>query len=96
MPLSILRFKRYSIIIFLISLFTPSLNFLNGAEDKASADWWSLQKIKRPEIPEVKNKKWVRNPIDHFILSKLEEKGINPSPEADPRSITRRLHFDLT
>ena len=96
MPLSILRFKRYSIIIFLISVFTPSLNFLNSAEDKASADWWSLQKIKRPEIPEVKNKKWVRNPIDHFILSKLEEKGINPSPEADPRSITRRLHFDLT
>ena len=96
MPLSILRFKRYSIIIFFITVLTPSLNFLNGVEDKASSDWWSLQKIERPEIPEVKNKKWVRNPIDNFILSKLEEKGINPSPEADPRSITRRLHFDLT
>ena len=96
MPLNLTRLRPYSIIIFFITVLPPSLNFLNGAEDKASADWWSLQKIKRPEIPEVKNKKWVRNPIDHFILSKLEEKGINPSPEADPRSITRRLHFDLT
>ena len=96
MPFNLTRLRPYSIIIFFITVLTPSLNFLNSAEDKASADWWSLQKIKRPEIPEVKNKKWVRNPIDHFILSKLEEKGINPSPEADPRSITRRLHFDLT
>ena len=96
MPFSLFRLRPFSIIIFFITVLIPSLNFLNSAEDKASADWWSLQKVKRPEIPEVKNKKWARNPIDHFILSKLEEKGINPSPEADPRSITRRLHFDLT
>ena len=96
MPLNLSRLRPFSIIIFFITVLIPSLNFLNSAEDKASADWWSLQKVKRPEIPEVKNKKWARNPIDHFILSKLEEKGINPSPEADTRSITRRLHFDLT
>ena len=96
MPLNLTRLRPYSIIIFFITVLTPSLNFLNGVEDKASSDWWSLQKIERPEIPEVKNKKWVRNPIDNFILSKLEEKGINPSPEAGTRSITRRLHFDLT
>ena len=96
MQLNLTRLRPFSTIIFFITVLTPSLNFLNSAEDKASADWWSLQKVKRPEIPEVKNKKWVRNPIDHFILSKLEENGINPSPEADTRLITRRLHFDLT
>ena len=68
MPLNLTRLRPFSTIIFFITVLIPSLNFLNSAEDKASADWWSLQKVKRPEIPEVKNKKWVRNPIDHFIF----------------------------
>ncbi|MAB61032.1 MAG: hypothetical protein CMO46_10930 [Verrucomicrobiales bacterium] len=66
------------------------------AEEKADSNWWSLQQIKKPEIPKVENKNWVRNPIDNFILAKLEEAGLSPAPEADTRSLTRRLHFDLT
>jgi hypothetical protein len=62
---------------------------------QADKNWWSLQKIERPELPEIVSKKWPRNAIDHFILEKLEKSGLQPAPEADPRTLSRRLHFDL-
>jgi hypothetical protein len=43
----------------------------------------------------VKNEAWVRNPIDRFILAKLEEKGLSPSGPAEPRVLARRAAFDL-
>ncbi len=63
---------------------------------RAGADWWSLQPIRRPAIPDVKNRDWVRNPIDSFILAALEVKGLTPAPEADRRTYIRRVTFDLT
>src|ERR1043165_3010251 len=57
---------------------------------------WSLIAPKRPELPTVKNKKWVRNPIDTFVLAELEKRGLQPAPEADRRTIARRLSLDLT
>jgi cytochrome c553 len=57
--------------------------------------WWSLQPVKRPPLPEVKDKAWPRNAIDHFILARLEQSGLKPSPEADRRTLLRRLSFDL-
>jgi len=63
---------------------------------RAGPDWWSLQKIVRPTPPAVKNEKWVRTPIDRFILGKLESKGLEPAPEADRRTLLRRVTFDLT
>lgn len=56
---------------------------------------WSYQKITRHKEPAVKQRAWVRNPIDAFVLARLEEKGITPSPEADRRTLIRRLYFDL-
>jgi len=79
----------------LILLLIANLNLRIEAQESADSDWWSLQQIKRPEVPAVQNKKWVRNPIDNFVLAKLEEKGLAPAPEANHRSLTRRLHFDL-
>ena len=58
-------------------------------------DLWSLHPIRRPALPEVKQAAWVRNPIDQFILARLEDKGLAPSPEADRRTLIRRLRFDL-
>ncbi len=49
----------------------------------------------RPALPPVKSSTWVRNDLDRFILAKLEAKGLQPSPEADPRTLIRRLYFDL-
>ncbi len=57
---------------------------------------WSFLPPKSQTPPKVKNAAWVRNPIDAFVLSKLEESGFTPAPEADKRTIARRLALDLT
>ncbi|MDQ6632165.1 MAG: DUF1553 domain-containing protein [Verrucomicrobiota bacterium] len=62
---------------------------------KDKADWWSFKPATRPGLPKVQNKKWARNEIDLFILAKLEEQKLSPSPEADRRALIRRLSFDL-
>ena len=56
---------------------------------------WSLLAPKRSPLPAVKNKAWVRNPIDQFILAELEKRGLQPAPEADRRTLARRLSLDL-
>ncbi|MGH9841403.1 MAG: DUF1549 domain-containing protein [Blastocatellia bacterium] len=57
---------------------------------------WSFIAPVRPPLPEVKNKDWPRNAIDHFVLARLEQEGLQPSPEADRAALLRRLSFDLT
>jgi hypothetical protein len=56
---------------------------------------WAFVKPERPAAPEVKNKAWVRTPIDRFILARLEKEGLTPSPEADRVTLLRRLSLDL-
>jgi hypothetical protein len=58
-------------------------------------DLWSLRKPVRPRVPETKIKHWPHNAIDRFILADLEKVGLTPSPEADRRTLIRRLFFDL-
>ncbi|MSU59038.1 MAG: DUF1553 domain-containing protein [Pedosphaera sp.] len=57
---------------------------------------WSLIAPARPAPPNVRNAKWVRNPIDAFILARLEAEKLKPAPEADRRALARRLSLDLT
>jgi hypothetical protein len=57
---------------------------------------WAYVPPTRPEVPEVAARDRVRNPIDAFILKALEAKGLRPSPEADRRTLLRRLSLDLT
>ncbi len=57
---------------------------------------WSFIPPVKPAVPAVKNAKWVRNPIDRFVLAKLESHGLAPAPEADRRTWARRVSFDLT
>jgi mono/diheme cytochrome c family protein len=56
---------------------------------------WSFQPIREPDLPAVKNTPWASSPIDRFIAAKLEDKGLSPSPPADPRTLLRRIHYDL-
>jgi cytochrome c553 len=56
---------------------------------------WSFQPLKKPEIPEVQNKEWVKNPIDNFVLAKLEANGMTPNVPADKATLIRRVYFDL-
>jgi hypothetical protein len=57
---------------------------------------WSFQKVIRREPSEVQEKTWVANPIDAFILSRLERAGLRPTPPADRITLLRRVTFDLT
>jgi hypothetical protein len=65
------------------------------ADSRAGLDWWSLQPVARPARPEVKDAAWPINPIDHFLLAKLESNRLAPAPAADRRTLIRRVHFDL-
>jgi hypothetical protein len=56
---------------------------------------WLLHKPVAPAIPQVKNAAWVVNPIDAFVLEKLEANGMNPAPPASKRALLRRVYFDL-
>ena len=57
---------------------------------------WSFVPPKRSPLPDVKGKDWPRNPIDNFVLARLEAQGLKPSPEADKATLLRRVYFDLT
>jgi hypothetical protein len=57
---------------------------------------WAFQPLKRPAVPVVKRKKWVANPVDDFILAKLEADGFTPNPPATKRELIRRAYYDLT
>jgi Protein of unknown function (DUF1553)/Protein of unknown function (DUF1549)/Concanavalin A-like lectin/glucanases superfamily/Planctomycete cytochrome C len=63
---------------------------------KAGGDWWSLQPVRRPIMSRVKNVAWAFNPIDTFVLHRLEAQGWSPAAAADRRTLLRRLAFDLT
>src|SRR5579859_5505097 len=56
---------------------------------------WLLHKPAAPAVPTVKDATWVRNPIDAFVLAKLEAKGLKPAPPASKRAWLRRVYFDL-
>ena len=60
------------------------------------AKHWSYVKPSRPSLPEVKTQGWARNPIDRFILARIEKEGLTPSPEADRNTLIRRVSLDLT
>ena len=66
-----------------------------GARGTAQSHW-AFQPVVRPEPPSVRRADWIRNPIDRFVLAKLESEGLAPSPEAPARTLLRRVHFDLT
>ncbi len=66
------------------------------AKPRPGADHWAFQLPKRPTPPVVKTSAWVRNPIDNFILARLEREAVKPSPEADQNVLLRRLSLDLT
>jgi mono/diheme cytochrome c family protein len=66
------------------------------AAASAANDHWSLKRVARPPLPHVVNEAWSRQPIDYFILARLEKEQIEPSPEVDRLTLMRRVHFDLT
>jgi hypothetical protein len=67
-----------------------------SSEGTRARGHWAFRPPVRPAEPPVRTAGWVRNPIDRFILARLEAEGLSPSPEADPFTLLRRLSLDLT
>ena len=67
-----------------------------GGGPAPAASLWAFRPVERPEPPAVERERWPRNPIDGFVLAKLEAAGLEPSPEADRRTLIRRVTLDLT
>ncbi len=67
-------------------------------EFQRRAKWWCFQPITRKDPPpaSARHVGWPRNPIDRFVLEAMERQGLSPAPEADRRTLIRRLSFDLT
>jgi mono/diheme cytochrome c family protein len=63
--------------------------------ESSSSNWRPFEKPLRPNVPQVKNANWVRNPIDAFVLDKLEGASLTPASPAPKRTLARRLYFDL-
>ncbi|MEW5974171.1 MAG: PSD1 and planctomycete cytochrome C domain-containing protein [Acidobacteriota bacterium] len=63
---------------------------------RTEPSWWSLKKLRRPTVPDFRTGNRSSNPIDAFILAKLNEKGLKAAPLADKRTLLRRACFDLT
>ena len=66
-----------------------------AAGAKYEPHWSFIAPVKAP-LPKVRNQKWVRNPIDDFILARLEQEKLKPNTEADKRTLIRRVSLDLT
>ncbi|HUQ90256.1 MAG TPA: DUF1553 domain-containing protein [Bryobacteraceae bacterium] len=59
-------------------------------------DWrWPFEKPVKPAVPEIRHAAWERNPVDRFVLAKLEQNQLTPAPEADKRTLARRVYYDL-
>ena len=68
---------------------------VKGVDFEAARRHWAYQPITKPAVPPVKKHVWARSPIDAFVLAKLEEQGLTPSPIAEPRTLIRRVFFNL-
>ena len=75
------------------ALLTVAL-FSRGAAME-QAKHWAYEPLVRSRVPLSTNSNWIRTPIDRFIAAKLESKGLAPAPEADKRTLLRRVYFDL-
>jgi hypothetical protein len=71
-----------------------------GSDDEIdwakAREFWSFRAPSAPLRPVVTNKRWPRQPLDYFVLGRLESKSLSPSPEAEKRTLIRRVTFDLT
>ncbi|MDH3583921.1 MAG: DUF1549 and DUF1553 domain-containing protein [Phycisphaerae bacterium] len=84
--------------IFLATLVVCLLGTLapgDGPGTKAP-DHWSFNSPQSPSLPKLRDPTWPRNPVDHFILHRLESAGLKPRPQADPNTLIRRVTLDLT
>lgn len=74
----------------------PATQPAQSPRPSSRSSFWAFCKPVMPRLPAVKNAGWVRQPIDRFVLARLEAKGLQPAPEASKLTLIRRATFDLT
>jgi cytochrome c553 len=74
----------------------PRTGTVVAVKKNAPRDHWAFKPVSKAPVPEVPETNWVQTPVDAFILAKLKENGMKPSPPADKRTLIRRATFDLT
>jgi hypothetical protein len=67
----------------------------NPAYAGVGKNHWSFKPVQKPAVPSVKNAAWVQNPVDNFVLAKLESNGMTPNTPAEKTNLIRRIYFDL-
>ena len=88
--------KRLVVVGTILSVYSPLFASSSTPQFTEEAKrYWFFQAIEKPEIPKTKDTHWVRNPIDAFILDRLEKNRLKPTPEADRRTLIRRATLDL-
>ena len=73
----------------------PSPAPLKGMSIEDGRKWWAFQPVHQMAAPAVKDSAWPKTKIDFFLLAKLEEKTLKPSPPADSRTLAQRANIDL-
>lgn len=79
----------------MLSLDFPGVCSGDGAAEEARENFWAYRELEPHTLPDVVAEDWPRQPLDRFILAKLEAAGLAPSGDAPPEIVLRRLHFDL-
>lgn len=74
----------------------PVVSQILSQQSQIQREHWAFQPVEKPEVPKLENSNWVRNPIDAFILRKLNEANLQPAPKADRRTLLRRTFYTLT
>ena len=75
--------------------YEPVPESVETSQESVESNHWAFQPIADPEVPDIVSSDWARNEIDRFILAKLGEEGVDPSPEASKLTLLRRASFDL-
>ncbi len=78
----------------------PRINLeIKGTDNPAYAgvgkNHWAFKPVQKPAVPAVKDTSWVKNPVDNFVLARLEANGMKPNSPADKATLIRRIYFDL-
>src|ERR1041384_5496474 len=69
---------------------------VGGTDWNKEREFWSFRPPTAQARPVVRNTRWPSQPLDYFVLARLEQTNLSPSPEADARTLVRRVTFDLT
>ena len=77
----------------LVGFLLPSGYMRNS---NSETDYWAYQPVELPALPTVKNSDWIKNPIDAFILRRLEKANLSPATPARKQALIRRVYYDLT